>query len=672
MHPGAIVGGKYRLDRLIGEGAMGAVWAAIHVETQQPVAVKVVAGPEQLADELCSRLLREARACQLIRHPNVISVTDVGQLPGGAPFMVMQLLSGETLDVRLKREGRLSPVEAARIGAQVARALVAAHAAGIVHRDLKPANIFLHVDHGASQTQVKVLDFGVSKILSERVTGGPDARATATGHAMGSPAYMSPEQAKSANKVDARADLWSLGVVLFEMFAGQLPFPGETAYAVIGEVLHGPIPKLKDVVPKLDMRLADLVARCIVRDPNARVSSAEDIARILEGYLREQTAPQSLDREKTEPLASNRLRAAVLGSMRLGSIPDLDAPAPGLGAAAPALAPAPAPVAAALQVPPAPAPAPRLAPANEPTPPPFANTGPHSPITSNTGPHALASTGPHSPITSNTGPHALANTGPHSPITSNTGPHSPITSNTGAHAIANTGAHAIVTGAHHARPSPNGSAAALESFARAPTTRAFPQLAVAPPAMVPPAPPPPASSQGMAPPQGTPPQAARPVPAPAPSNPQVLGARSSTAPILLAPQGIAPRPAAPAPASSRRWIGIGAAIGVIMVSLSVAILVLLGGGPRGSGSASAAPSDTQPAAPPTATTPATSAATTPAPPPSETAPATATSTAPPPTATASATTPATSPTPKPTSTGTGKKPNKTKPPRGSSFPTNPG
>ena len=110
MHPGAIVGGKYRLDRFIGEGAMGAVWAAVHLETHQPVAVKVVAGPEGLADELCSRLVREARACSLIRHPNVISVVDVGQLDGGAPVMVMQLLSGETLDVRLKRDVRLSPV----------------------------------------------------------------------------------------------------------------------------------------------------------------------------------------------------------------------------------------------------------------------------------------------------------------------------------------------------------------------------------------------------------------------------------------------------------------------------------------------------------------------------------------------------------------------------------
>ncbi len=344
MHPGAIVGGKYRLDRFIGEGAMGAVWAAVHLETHQPVAVKVVAGPEGLADELCSRLLREARACSLIRHPNVISVVDVGQLADGAPFMVMQLLSGETLDVRLKRDVRLAPVEAARIGAQVARALCAAHDAAIVHRDLKPANIFLHVDHGASQSIVKVLDFGVSKILSER-GGGPDARATATGHAMGSPAYMSPEQAKSANKADARADIWSLGVVLFEMFGGALPFPGETAYAVIGEVLHGTIPKLRDVVPKLDPRLSDLVARCLVRSVDQRLQSVEEAARILESFLRDQAASQRLDSEKTEPLGSNRLRAAVLGSMRLGSKPDLDAPAPASRAA-----PTPGPQIAAAPV----------------------------------------------------------------------------------------------------------------------------------------------------------------------------------------------------------------------------------------------------------------------------------------------------------------------------------
>jgi serine/threonine protein kinase len=600
MHPGAIVGGKYRLDRFIGEGAMGAVWAAVHLETHQPVAVKVVAGPEGLADELCSRLVREARACSLIRHPNVISVVDVGQLDDGAPFMVMQLLSGETLDVRLKRDVRLSPVEAARIGAQVARALCAAHAAGIVHRDLKPANIFLHVDHGASQSVVKVLDFGVSKILSERSGGGPDARATATGHAMGSPAYMSPEQAKSANKVDARADIWSLGVVLYEMFAGALPFPGETAYAVIGEVLHGTIPKLRDAVPKLDARLSDLVARCIVRDVGARIQSVEEAARILEGFLRDQAASQRLDSEKTEPLGSNRLRAAVLGSMRLGAAPDLDAPA------VPDAAPS--------------KPAPR------------------------TDPAPLSAPAYREPMAS---------------------------------IPDDAGSHSVVTGAHNARPAANGSAAALESFARAPTARAFPQLAIAPPAAVPPQTvlmtSSPAASLGA----GSPP--VRPIPAAPPSNPQLLGARSSTAPILLAPQGPSARGALlRVPPSSRRWIGIGAAIGVTIVSLAVAILVLLGGGRSagsGSGVATAATgaSPTTPASTASADPPAPTATVEP------TSPTTAEPVAAPTQAPAASAVPSSPPTtsatvkPAPTSTTSGKRPGKGRPTRpGTSFPTNPG
>jgi serine/threonine-protein kinase len=327
MHPGAIVGGKYRLVRFLGEGAMGSVWEAVHVQNGRSVAVKLISGPEVLAGELRSRLLREAQACQRIQHPNVVSVIDVGELDDGAPFLVMQLLNGETLDVRLHREGRLAPVEAARIGGQVARALAAAHAAGIIHRDLKPANIYLHLEPKSSVPIAKVLDFGVSKILSERGGTGPDARATATGHAMGSPAYMSPEQAKSANKVDARADVWSLGVLLFEMLSGSLPFPGETAYAVIGEVLHGPIPSLRTAAPSLDERLAGVVDRCLVRDVNARVGSAVEVATVLEGFVREQAGARSLVNEKTEPLGSNRLRLAALQAMRNGP-PDLDRPAP--------------------------------------------------------------------------------------------------------------------------------------------------------------------------------------------------------------------------------------------------------------------------------------------------------------------------------------------------------
>jgi len=647
MHSGAIVGGKYRLDRLIGEGAMGAVWAAVHRETHQPVAVKVVSGPEVLADELCSRLLREARACSLIRHPNVVSVVDVGQLDTGAPFMVMQLLQGETLDVRLKRDGKLAPVEAARIGAQVARALGAAHAAAIVHRDLKPANIFLHVDHGASQSVVKVLDFGVSKILSERAGAGPDARATATGHAMGSPAYMSPEQAKSANKVDSRADIWSLGVVLFEMFAGTLPFPGETAYAVIGEVLHGPIPKLREVVPALDPRLADLVARCIVRDVHARIATVEEVVRGLEGFLRDQQSiPSSLPNEKTEPLGSSRLRAAVLGSMRLGSVPDLEGPTPARPPVSEARAPSvPEPSRSSDRAVITPASTARPAPngsaasiesfARAPTArglPQLAHgPAPSAPAEKPAVP-TLASAGSRDGNLASTGRASVPYAAPSSP---------------------SAGASAL------AALSPSNASLSSAGMPAAPPSQAGARNPPATIAMT-------GSGASLA--AATP--LAGSVPTAPPSNPQALGARSSTAPILLVPPGSQANFARPSPASTRRFIGIGAALGVTAVSLIVAIIVLLGGKPGAPAGAESglAPATTAAlstsAEAPSATTDPTAPATASSPP---SAPAPTTSESP-------STSPSTTATTKPSAVPTGsvKRPGKIKPRPGTSFPTNPG
>ena len=271
MREGALIAGKYRLRRRIGEGAVGEVWAALNERTEREVALKVIAGADR---ELRERAVREARACGRVSHRNVVEILDAGETEQGDPFLAMQLLHGETLGERMRR-GRLFPSKAAAIALDVARGLTAAHAAGIVHRDLKPSNIFLHREPETGLDLVKVLDFGVSKMLK-----GDGPPTTRTGDIVGSPAYMSPEQARAEGTLDHRTDLWSLGVVLFEMITGERPFPSHNI-AVISEIVSLPIPSVSSRVPDVDPRLSTAVARCLERDLGLRVQNAQELAALL-------------------------------------------------------------------------------------------------------------------------------------------------------------------------------------------------------------------------------------------------------------------------------------------------------------------------------------------------------------------------------------------------------
>ncbi|WP_437782965.1 protein kinase domain-containing protein [Sorangium sp. So ce1097] len=272
---GLVIAEKYKLVRRLGEGSMGVVWAALNLSTSREVALKLIHRPDP---ELRRRLQREGRNGGALRHRNVIDMYDMGETDFGEPFLVMQLLTGETLAELLQRRRRLDADVAASIGRDVARGLAAVHALHIVHRDLKPANIFLHREPDTDEPVVKVLDFGVAKNLAVN-----DGVRTATGGAVGSPLYMSPEQVRAEPNVDHRADIWALGVVLFEMLTGMRPFHGD-ARAVFTGILTGEIPKVSRYLRRVDPGLVELVARCMARHRDDRIGSAAEVADLLDGY----------------------------------------------------------------------------------------------------------------------------------------------------------------------------------------------------------------------------------------------------------------------------------------------------------------------------------------------------------------------------------------------------
>src|SRR5687768_1293082 len=218
------VPGKSRLTRVLGRGGMGAVWEGTHATLGTRVAVKFIDPEYADSPDARNRFENEARAAASLRSKHVVEMYDHGLSEDGSPFIVMEYLEGEPLDRRLDREGRLSPAETARILLQACRAVARAHRAGIVHRDLKPENLFLVWDDEEQSDFVKVLDFGIAKFTDRSVNV---SSATRTGSVLGTPFYMSPEQARGLRSVDHRTDVWSLGVIAYRCIVGSLPFDGE-------------------------------------------------------------------------------------------------------------------------------------------------------------------------------------------------------------------------------------------------------------------------------------------------------------------------------------------------------------------------------------------------------------------------------------------------------------
>jgi len=320
QRPGAIVAGKYRIEKPLAKGGIGTVWIARHVQLKHEVAVKFLDPRVASSPQVRARFEREARASAQLRTPHIVQVFDYG-IEQDTPYLVMELLRGETLHQRLRREKRLGVLESYAILVQIGKGLRRAHEVGFVHRDMKPANLFL-AQNDDEETVVKILDFGIAKETGGELAG----ESTRTGELVGSPHYMSPEQIRGEREVDTRSDLWALGVILYKMITGYLPFPGEVLTAVITKIVVDPIPPARQYLPEAPVALDAFFDTALQRDKNKRFQSVADLVRAF-GEVAAEIAGVSVQSLGPASLAS---RAS------LGSFPDIGTPS-GLPSSIPGL-----------------------------------------------------------------------------------------------------------------------------------------------------------------------------------------------------------------------------------------------------------------------------------------------------------------------------------------------
>lgn len=329
MESGQTIAGKYRLNSLLGTGGMASVWSVTNMFTEREHAIKVMLPAMARTPEAARRFLLEAKASARINHPNIIEVIDVGQSEDGSLFMVMELLSGVSLETAIKRQNPpMTVYEFSVIMLDVARALAAAHKSGVVHRDLKPTNVFLHKDrHGIAVP--KLLDFGVSKFLEEQ----NQAHLTVAGTVLGSPMYMSPEQAKGESNIDGRTDIFAFGSILFEALAGFRCYDAPNFNALIVTIATTNPKNIHEAAPKMPDSLRDLVADCLQVDKEKRIASFDDVVDRLGlavphlEELKIRLPSPRLIGPPSDPDATNALPALVRSSDRVpalgksGSIP---------------------------------------------------------------------------------------------------------------------------------------------------------------------------------------------------------------------------------------------------------------------------------------------------------------------------------------------------------------
>ena len=307
--------GNYRVTSLLGEGGMGVVYLAQHPVFHRKVAIKLLHAVLARDPDIVARFFNEARAIHMVAHENIVEILDFGQTPDGQPYFIMEYLSGESLSDAIAR-GPMPAEQVEAIAVQMCKALGAAHAKGIVHRDLKPHNVQLVIKADGA-LQVKILDFGVAKILAS--PDGASSVKTRTGSLMGTPLYMSPEQCKGAGVLDHRTDIYSLGVILFEMLSGRPPFNAEGVGELFAKHMLEDPPLVTEFVPNAPPHMAAAIMKSLAKDPGARFQSMEDFRKAIVGEVRV-TAPAGTGvRRLSNAQTTNAQTISVKASTTLSS-----------------------------------------------------------------------------------------------------------------------------------------------------------------------------------------------------------------------------------------------------------------------------------------------------------------------------------------------------------------